>query len=73
MATRHRSSHQPPPATDPMDRLRFPVDPWRLVETRHDSQDLGKTETLFAVANGYLGMRGNPEEGRDSHTHSTLR
>ena len=31
-----------------------------------DRDDLGVTETLFAVGNGYLGMRGNPEEGRDA-------
>ena len=30
------------------------------------ARDLGVTETLFTVANGYLGMRGNPEEGRDA-------
>ena len=30
------------------------------------------TETLFAVANGYLGMRGNPEEGRPSYAHGTF-
>ncbi len=49
---------------DPMDHGRFPVDPWRLVETGYNPDDLGLTETLFAVGNGYLGMRGNPEEGR---------
>ncbi|WP_026925831.1 glycoside hydrolase family 65 protein [Granulicoccus phenolivorans] len=58
-------------AEDPMDRTRFPVDPWRLVETALDPRDAGKTETLFAVANGYIGMRGNPEEGRPAHTHGT--
>ena len=57
---------------DPMDRGRFPVDPWRLVETSYDSADLGLTETLFSVANGYLGMRGNPEEGRPSFAHGTF-
>jgi alpha,alpha-trehalose phosphorylase len=57
---------------DPMPRSRFPVDPWRLVETQHDADDLGVTETLFTVANGYLGMRGNPEEGRDAHAHGTF-
>ena len=30
------------------------------------------TETLFTVANGYLGMRGNPEEGRDAYAHGTF-
>ncbi len=56
----------------PMDRGRFPVDPWRLVETTYRSDDLGTTETLFSVANGYLGMRGNPEEGRDAIAHGTF-
>ncbi len=54
------------------DLTRFPVDPWRLIETRHCVDDLGETETLFAIANGYLGMRANPPEGRDAHTHGTF-
>jgi len=54
-----------------LDRYRFPVDPWRLVETSMDERDLGLTETLFAIGNGYLGMRGNPSEGRVAHTHGT--
>jgi alpha,alpha-trehalose phosphorylase len=58
--------------TDGMDRGRFPVHPWRLTETSHNESDLGVTETLFTVANGYLGMRGNPEEGRDAHAHGTF-
>jgi alpha,alpha-trehalose phosphorylase len=57
---------------DPMDRGRFPVDPWRLVECAHRAEDLGVTETLFTVANGYLGMRANPEEGRDAFAHGTF-
>ena len=56
---------------DPMDRWRFPDDPWALVETAPSTRDLGHTETLFALGNGYLGMRGNPPEGRDSHFHGT--
>ena len=57
---------------DPLDRSRFPVDPWRLVERTPSDHDLGVTETLFTVANGYLGMRGNPEEGRDAFAHGTF-
>jgi alpha,alpha-trehalose phosphorylase len=57
---------------DPMDHGRFPVDPWRLVETGYNPDDLGLTETLFAVGNGYLGMRGNPEEGRPTFVHGTF-
>lgn len=51
---------------------RYPVDPWRLVEREFDGRDLGLTETLFAVGNGYLGMRANPEEGREAHSHGTF-
>ena len=60
-----------PVASDPLDRGRFPVDPWRLVECDPDRSDLGVTETLFTVANGYIGMRGNPEEGRHAFEHGT--
>ena len=45
---------------------RFPIDEWRLVELEPSTADLGVTETLFAVGNGYLGMRANPEEGRNA-------
>lgn len=55
-----------------IDRDRFPVDPWRLVETGLDLEDGGVTETLFAIGNGYLGMRGNHPEGRQSHEHGTF-
>ncbi len=57
---------------DPLDRTRFPVDPWRLVETRFEGGDLGVTESLFSVANGYLGLRGNYEESRDAHADGTF-
>ncbi len=63
------SNHAPPPTG--LDPYRFPPDPWRLVERQYDPSDMGTTETLFAVANGYLGMRANPEEGRDAHSHGT--
>ena len=65
-------SHVAPPVTDPLDRSRFPVDEWRLVETQYRGDDLGITESIFAIGNGYLGMRANVEEGRDSHTHGTF-
>lgn len=55
-----------------IDRDRFPVDPWRLVETAFDLDDVGVTETLFSVGNGYLGMRGNHPEGRHAQEHGTF-
>ncbi len=66
------SSHEAPENQDFLDRTRWPADPWRLVEAHPDQTELGVTETLFAVGNGYLGMRGNVSEGRDSHTHGTF-
>ena len=55
-----------------IDRERFPVDPWRLIENRYSGDDAGVTETLFAVGNGYLGLRGNHPEGRHAHEHGTF-
>ncbi|RWZ68773.1 glycoside hydrolase family 65 protein [Labedella populi] len=55
-----------------MDRERFPVDPWKLVEKKFDVESAGLTETLFSIGNGYLGMRGNNAEGRKAHEHGTF-
>ncbi|MCT2263311.1 glycoside hydrolase family 65 protein [Dietzia cinnamea] len=55
-----------------INRSTHPADPWRWVETRPKASPLGVSETQFTVANGYLGMRGNPEEGRDSVQHGTF-
>ncbi len=66
----HRTMPEPPMPSG-LDGDRFPVHPWKLVETAHNADDLGHTETLFGLANGYIGMRANPEEGRDAHSHGT--
>jgi alpha,alpha-trehalose phosphorylase len=44
-------------STITIDRERFPVDAWRLVETSLGDDDGGLTGTLFAIGNGYLGLR----------------
>jgi len=41
----------------------YPADEWRMVEKRFYPPFLAASETIFATANGYLGMRGNFEEG----------
>src|SRR5215218_8620829 len=40
-----------------------PDAPWQIAERRFDAQRLGAAESIFAVGNGYLGVRGAPEEG----------
>jgi len=55
-----------------MDRERFPIDPWRLVETRFSDKDLGSTETIFASGNGYFGMRADYPEGNAAHEQGTF-
>ena len=42
----------------------YPVDPWRMMETRFCPEYLAQTETIFALSNGYLGLRGESDEGR---------
>ena len=72
MRVAHSASEPSEDVADPLDRTRFPVQEWKLTEVYPSTDDLGVTETLFAVGNGYLGMRGNPEEGRESHAHGTF-
>ncbi len=40
------------------DRERFPDTPWQLVETRYETHGAATLETLFALGNGHLGIRG---------------
>ncbi|MCJ1673422.1 glycoside hydrolase family 65 protein [Rathayibacter sp. VKM Ac-2929] len=61
-----------PITSDPLDRNRFPVDEWSLIETEFATELQGRTETLFATGNGYLGLRGNVEEGRDGYAYGTF-
>ncbi|MGY1710251.1 glycoside hydrolase family 65 protein [Geodermatophilus sp. SYSU D00758] len=44
-------------------RASFPVEPWALTETGLDHASLGVNESVFALANGHIGMRGSFEEG----------
>ena len=41
----------------------YPVDPWRVRETRLDLDVLAQSESVFALSNGHIGMRGNLDEG----------
>ena len=41
----------------------YPINDWKIIETSFYPRFLAQTETIFAVGNGYLGMRGNFEEG----------
>jgi len=41
----------------------FPVEPWALRETSLDGDSLAVTESMFALANGHIGMRGTLDEG----------
>jgi alpha,alpha-trehalose phosphorylase len=41
----------------------FPVEPWALRETELDFDLLAQTESLFALSNGHIGLRGNLDEG----------
>ena len=44
-----------------------PIDPWRLVSRRFSTARVAEEETLFAVANGYMGLRGTHDEGIPSN------
>ncbi|NIZ91864.1 glycoside hydrolase family 65 protein [Kineococcus rubinsiae] len=41
----------------------FPVEDWFVRETRLDRALLGSAESIFALSNGHLGLRGNLDEG----------
>jgi alpha,alpha-trehalose phosphorylase len=41
----------------------FSVEPWALRETELVLESLAQTESLFALSNGHIGLRGNLDEG----------
>ncbi len=41
----------------------FAVEPWAVRETALDLERLAQTESVFALANGHLGLRANLDEG----------
>ena len=41
----------------------YPVEPWHIRETRLDLDLLAQSESVFALANGHIGVRGNLDEG----------
>lgn len=42
---------------------KFPFEPWCVTEEGFDAKNLRENESVFALANGFIGMRGNLEEG----------
>ncbi len=52
----HRQRTIPPPYI-------YPDHEWKLIERRFAPQFMAQMESIFAIGNGYLGMRGTFEEG----------
>src|ERR1700757_1964842 len=50
----------------------YPADEWNVVEKGFHPEFLAQMETIMTVGNGYLGMRGCPEEGEPTVENSTL-
>jgi alpha,alpha-trehalose phosphorylase len=50
----------------------FPADEWNVVERGFHLEFLAQLETMMALGNGYLGMRGCPEEGGPNAENATL-
>ncbi|QNJ94754.1 glycoside hydrolase family 65 protein [Mycolicibacterium fluoranthenivorans] len=46
-----------------IDHDAFPIEPWRIRETRLDLDLLAQSESIFALSNGHIGLRGNLDEG----------
>jgi alpha,alpha-trehalose phosphorylase len=46
-----------------IDHAAFPVEPWAVRETALDLDVLAQSESVFALANGHIGLRANLDEG----------
>ena len=50
----------------------YPPDEWNVIENAFHPEFLAQLETMLALGNGYLGMRGCPEEGGPYAENATL-
>ena len=50
----------------------YPPNEWSLIEASFKPEFTAQTEAVLALGNGYLGMRGNPEEGSPSVQNGTF-
>lgn len=49
----------------------FEVEPWAVRELELHLDRMAKTESIFALSNGHIGLRGNFDEGEPHHTPGT--
>jgi alpha,alpha-trehalose phosphorylase len=50
----------------------YPADEWNMIEKAFHPEFMAQSETMLALGNGYLGMRGCPEEGGPTVENTTL-
>src|SRR5215813_9042885 len=50
----------------------YPADEWNVIEKAFHPEFLVQSETMLALGNGYVGMRGCPEEGGPNAENATL-
>lgn len=50
----------------------YPYDEWNIIEDKFEVAHNYQNETVFALGNGYLGMRGNFEEGNPGEPETGL-
>jgi alpha,alpha-trehalose phosphorylase len=61
----HHERLRPPPHD-------YPADEWHVIEKGFHPEFLAQLETVLALGNGYLGMRGCPEEGGPNAENGTF-
>jgi alpha,alpha-trehalose phosphorylase len=61
----HHERLRPPPHG-------YPADEWNVIVKGFHLEFLAQLEMMLALGNGYLGMRGCPEEGGPNAENSTL-
>ena len=50
----------------------FPPEGWRVTEARYSDEFADRTETVFSLGNGFVGVRGSFEEGRPALAPGTF-
>ena len=60
------------PSLQPLPEQQYPIDEWKVIERAIAGKESGRLETIFALSNGCIGIRGAYEQGPPVRARGTF-
>ena len=60
------------PSLQPLPETAYPIEAWKVIERELTPKNVGRLEAIFALSNGYLGIRGAYDQGPPVRSRGTF-